>query len=105
MLCSRHLGLIEIVERMLLPFDFTRQVAQTAIRSIVTLPPERLLAELAEEYVYAELCEAIMLSYAAENEARMQAMIAARTNVERKLTELVGSYRTLRQEEITAGDH
>jgi F-type H+-transporting ATPase subunit gamma len=96
-------GSIEIVERMMLPFDITRfQVAQTAIAPIVTLPPERLLAELAEEYVYAELCEAIMLSYAAENEARMQAMIAARTNVERKLTELVGSYRTLRQEEITA---
>lgn len=66
------------------------------------MPPEQLLAELAEEYVYSELCEALMLSYAAENEARMQAMISARTNVERKLNELVGSYRTLRQEEITA---
>ncbi len=96
-------GSIEIVERMLLPFDFSRfQVAQTAIAPIVTLPPERLLAELAQEYVYAELCEAITLSYAAENEARMQAMIAARTNVGRKLDELVGNYRTLRQEEITA---
>ena len=96
-------GSIEIVQRKLLPFDFARfQVAQTAIAPIVTLPPERLLAELAEEYVYAELCEAIILSYAAENEARMQAMIAARANVERKLSELVGNYRILRQEEITA---
>ena len=96
-------GSIEIVERMLLPFDFERfKVPHTAIAPIVTLPPQRLLDELAEEYVYAELCEAVILSYAAENEARMQAMIAARTNVERKLTELVGSYRTLRQEEITA---
>ena len=32
----------------------------------------------------------------------MQAMIAARSNVERKLDELTASYRTLRQEEITA---
>jgi F-type H+-transporting ATPase subunit gamma len=32
----------------------------------------------------------------------MQAMISARSNVQRKLDELVGSYRTLRQEEITA---
>ncbi len=96
-------GMIDVVERRLLPFDFTRfQVAQTAVAPIVILPPERLLSELAEEYVYAELCEAIILSYAAENEARMQAMIAARSNVEGKLTELVGSYRTLRQEEITA---
>jgi F-type H+-transporting ATPase subunit gamma len=42
-----------------------------------------------------------MLSFAAENEARMRAMIAARSDVSRKLDELVGSYRRLRQEEIT----
>ena len=96
-------GSIEIVERALLPFDFARfHVPAARISPIVTLPPEQLLDQLAEEYVYAELCAAVMLSYAAENEARMQAMIAARSNVERKLNELIGSYRTLRQEEITA---
>ena len=42
-----------------------------------------------------------MLSFAAENEARMRAMIAARGNVARKLDELVGSFRRLRQDEIT----
>ena len=42
-----------------------------------------------------------MLSFAAENEARMQAMIAARSNVARKLDKLVESFRRLRQEEIT----
>jgi F-type H+-transporting ATPase subunit gamma len=93
---------IEIVERALLPFDFARfKVAPRAVPPITTLPPEQLLAELAEEYVYAELCEEIMLSFAAENEARMRAMIAARSNVARKLDELVGSFRRLRQEEIT----
>jgi F-type H+-transporting ATPase subunit gamma len=96
-------GSIEIVERALLPFDFTRfHVTPARIPPIITLPPEQLLDQLAEEYVYAELCAAVMLSYAAENEARMQAMIAARSNVERKLNELIGSYRNLRQEEITA---
>ena len=93
---------IEIVERALLPFDFARfKVARRSIPPITTLPPEQLLAELAEEYVYAELCEEVMLSFAAENEARMRAMIAARSNVSRKLDELVGSFRRLRQEEIT----
>jgi F-type H+-transporting ATPase subunit gamma len=93
---------IEIVERALLPFDFARfQVAPRAAPPITTLPSEQLLAELAEEYVYAELCQEIMLSFAAENEARMRAMIAARSNVARKLEELVGSFRCLRQEEIT----
>jgi F-type H+-transporting ATPase subunit gamma len=96
-------GTIDIVERALLPFDFTRfHVTPSRIPPIVTLPPEQLLDQLAEEYVYAELCAAVMLSYAAENEARMQAMIAARSNVERKLDELTASYRNLRQEEITA---
>ena len=93
---------IEIVERALLPFDFERfKVAPRSVAPITTLPPEQLLAELAEEYVYAELCEEVMLSFAAENEARMEAMIAARSNVARKLDELVGSFRRLRQEEIT----
>ena len=93
---------IEIVERALLPFDFARfKVTPRAVPPITTLPPEELLAELAEEYVYAELCEEVMLSFAAENEARMTAMIAARSNVARKLDELVASFRRLRQEEIT----
>ena len=93
---------IEIVERALLPFDFARfKVTPRGVPPITTLPPEQLLAELAEEYVYAQLCEQVMLSFAAENEARMRAMIAARSNVSRKLDELVGSFRRLRQEEIT----
>jgi F-type H+-transporting ATPase subunit gamma len=93
---------IDIVERALLPFDFARfKVTLRTIPPITTLPPEQLLAELVEEYVYAELCEEVMLSFAAENEARMRAMIAARSNVARKLDELVASFRRLRQEEIT----
>jgi len=93
---------IEVVERTLLPFDFARfKVTPRSVPPITTLPPEQLLAELAEEYVYAELCEEVMLSFAAENEARMEAMIAARSNVVRKLDELVASFRRLRQEEIT----
>jgi F-type H+-transporting ATPase subunit gamma len=84
------------------PFDFKRfKVTPRAVPPITTLPPDQLLAELAEEYVYAELCEEVMLSFAAENEARMRAMIAARSNVASKLDELVGSSRRLRQEEIT----
>jgi F-type H+-transporting ATPase subunit gamma len=87
----------------LLPFDFARfKVTPRGVPPITTLPPEQLLAELAEEYVYAQLCEEVMQSFAAENEARMRAMIAARSNVSRKLDELVASFRRLRQEEITS---
>jgi len=53
---------IAIVERTLLPFDFARfKATPLAIPPLITLPPEQLLADLAEEYVYAELCEELML--------------------------------------------
>ena len=68
---------------------------------IISMPPQILLAQLAEEYVFAELCEALTLSLAAENEARMRAMSAAKSNVAKMLDELVGRSRQLRQEEIT----
>ena len=42
-----------------------------------------------------------MLSFAAENEARMRAMIAAHDNVSETLSDLIGQSRRLRQEEIT----
>ena len=93
---------IEVVERALLPFDFARfKAAPGTLPPLTTLPSDQLFVQLAEEYVFSELCEEVMLSFAAENEARMRAMIAARSNVARKLDELVGSSRRLRQDEIT----
>jgi F-type H+-transporting ATPase subunit gamma len=95
-------GTIDIAEKVLVPFDFGRfPLPRAAVPPLITLPPRVLLAGLAEEYVFAELCEAIMLSFAAENEARMQAMISARNNVEETLEHLTARARQLRQEDIT----
>lgn len=92
-----------VVTKALIPFDFSRfPHAAPAAAPLINLPPEALIAQLAEEYVFAELCEAAMLSYAAENEARMWAMLAAHGNVGRRLDELTARARHLRQEEITA---
>jgi F-type H+-transporting ATPase subunit gamma len=94
---------IEVSQQMLLPFDFDRfSITPGGDAPLVTLAPQRLLEGLAQEYVFAQLCEAIMLSFAAENEARMRAMIAARTNVHNTLERLAGNFRQLRQEEITS---
>jgi F-type H+-transporting ATPase subunit gamma len=102
---------VQTVEQTLLPFDYGRFSATSSAMSsatarrnppLITLPPQQLLSQLAEEYIFAQICEAIMLSFAAENEARMRAMIAARTNVHDKLEALTGDYRRLRQEEITS---
>ncbi|MBN9671380.1 F0F1 ATP synthase subunit gamma [Roseibium aggregatum] len=92
----------DLLIKRLVPFDFSRfPAARHVIAPRLTLPPEQLFTRLAEEYVFAELSEAVVLSFAAENEARMRAMIAAHDNVTETLTDLTASARRLRQEEIT----
>lgn len=89
--------------RSLLPLD--RQVfadVPLADTPLTTLPPAVLLERLAEEYVYAQLCEAATEAFVAENEARVASMAAAKTNIERMLEELQARERQVRQEEITA---
>jgi F-type H+-transporting ATPase subunit gamma len=68
---------------------------------LTTLAPQLLLERLAVEYVYAQLCEAAMYAFEAENEARMMAMASAKTNIEAKLVVLSQRERQLRQQEIT----
>ncbi|MCB2078651.1 MAG: F0F1 ATP synthase subunit gamma [Novosphingobium sp.] len=92
----------EPAARPLIPFDFQRFPASTAGGPpLLNLSPDALLEALAREYVFAEISEALMLSYAAENEARMYAMLAARSNIDRKQGELTALVRRLRQEDIT----
>jgi F-type H+-transporting ATPase subunit gamma len=95
-------GEIGVVERSLVPLDLARfPPAPGAMLPLVTLPPETLVESLAQEYVFAELCEAVVLAFAAENEARMRAMIEARNNAQKTLEELEARHRQKRQEEIT----
>jgi F-type H+-transporting ATPase subunit gamma len=94
---------LTVEQRSLLPLDparFSRLPDGDA--PLITLPPADLLARLAEEYVYAVLCEAAMLAFAAENEARVAAMVRAKSNIETMLDDLRGRERQVRQEEITA---
>jgi F-type H+-transporting ATPase subunit gamma len=95
-------GGIGVVERSLVPLDLARfPPAPGAILPLVTLPPETLVESLAQEYVFAELCEAVVLAFAAENDARMRAMIEARDNAQKTLEALEARHRQKRQEEIT----
>jgi F-type H+-transporting ATPase subunit gamma len=68
---------------------------------LITLAASVLLERLASEYVYARLCEAAVHAFAAENEARMMAMAAAKTSIESRLAGLSQREHQLRQEEIT----
>jgi F-type H+-transporting ATPase subunit gamma len=95
-------GTERITEHALLPFDYRRFPGGVrSLPPLISLPPRYLAERLAEEYVFAELCAALVLSFAAENETRMRAMIAARGNVARTRETLRATYRRLRQEQIT----
>jgi F-type H+-transporting ATPase subunit gamma len=93
---------IQIDRHSLLPIDFQRfaqPVEQQA--PLTTLAPQPLLDRLAAEYLSAQLCEAAVHAFEAENEARTMAMASAKTNIETKLVGLSQRERQLRQEEIT----
>ena len=85
----------------LVPFDFERFPAADDGDALFSLPPTVMLESLVQEYVFAQLAEAALLSFAAENEARMRAMIAAQDNTAETLAQMVATSRQLRQEEIT----
>ena len=87
----------------LLPLDVTHFPTTVAtMPPLTTLPPDLLLANLAEEYVLASLCEAAMHAFVAENEARAATMVRARGKIQDILAELRLSEHRVRQESITA---
>lgn len=93
---------LSIATRHLVPFDYARfPLSQSTLPPRMTLPPAVLLARLVEEHIFAEVSEAIMLSFAAENEARMRAMIAAQDNTASSLDDMTKMSRRLRQQDIT----
>jgi F-type H+-transporting ATPase subunit gamma len=95
-------GGIAVNRHSLLPLDLSRFAHPVRnFPPLTTLAPPVLLERLAAEYVYAQLCEAAMHAFAAENEARMIAMAAAKTNIKSKLDGLSQREHQLRQEEIT----
>jgi len=61
------------------------------------LPPGDVVQALTADYMMAELCRAGLHGFAAENEARMEAMAAARGQIERQLAALQAAQRRVRQ--------
>ncbi len=90
-----------LVQRSLVPFDFSRFPPAGGHPPLTTLARDELLAGLAEEYVFTEVCEALMLGFAAESAARAAAMARAQTNVRRISTDLARDFRQARQEQMT----
>ncbi|HVJ55348.1 MAG TPA: FoF1 ATP synthase subunit gamma [Aliidongia sp.] len=93
---------IRIERRRLFPLDMTRFPRPSSNPPLLNLPPSMLLRELAADYLHAQLCDAALHAFAAENEARMEAMASARHEIERQLAALQATQRIVRQDEITS---
>lgn len=93
---------LRIERRPLLPIDFDALAADGGLPPLTTLPEADLLARVSEEYVYACICEAAVEAYAAENQARANAMASARNRIDEQLRELQQLEHRVRQEAITA---
>jgi len=94
---------MQVQRRCLFPLEAARFPSQAdANPPLLNLTPAALLADLTADYVHAQLCEAALQAFAAENQARMESMAAAHSEIERQLTQLQGQQRVVRQEEITA---
>lgn len=91
------------IRRNLLPLDSQAFPASgSGPVPLINLAAPDLLGKLAQEYVFAQLCEAAAEAFAAENEARMATMAAAKTHIDGKLAALQLEERLTRQSEITA---
>ncbi|MDN4575925.1 hypothetical protein DBB29_23245 [Pandoraea cepalis] len=91
-----------IVTRQLVPFEFARfRLSSRRQPPLFNLPLDPLLTGLTERYVYLELCEGLMQSFASENAARLAAMLSASHHVKDQLSALTRESRIVRQDAIT----
>lgn len=94
---------VQVERRRLFPFDMTLFPHPAEVAApLLNLSPEGLLSELTVDYLYAQLCNAALHAFAAENQARMEAMAAAHDQIGRQLATLQTVQRRVRQDGITA---
>lgn len=94
---------VRVERRRLFPLDPADfPLREAANPPLLNLAPETLLREVTADYVHAELTQAALHSFAAENEARMASMAAAHRHIEQRLQQLELTRQSVRQEEITA---
>lgn len=95
-------GQPQVVRQVLLPIDLSALPPPGATRPLTQLPTDALINGLSGDYLHALVCKAALHAFAAENEARMEAMSAAGSQITRELGEFEATLRRVRQEAITA---
>lgn len=91
-----------LLQQRMFPIDLTDLPATTGDRPLMQLPEEALIAALGQDYFNAQVCKAALHAFAAENEARVEAMTAAGNQISQELETFESTLRRVRQEAITA---
>jgi len=91
-----------LVRKRLFPINLENLPPPTARHPLTHLPEEPLIAALGQDYFNAQVCKAALHAFAAENEARMEAMTAAGSQIASELLAFQAKLRRVRQEATTA---
>lgn len=91
-----------IMRQSLFPIDMSHFPKARGERPLMQIPIDGLIDSLGREYLHALICKAALHAFAAENEARMEAMSAAGSQIARELDTYQALLRQVRQEDITA---
>jgi F-type H+-transporting ATPase subunit gamma len=102
MFTSWESGRPRVESQRLFPIDPSDLPATTGERPLMQLSEETLINALGQDYFNAKVCKAALHAFAAENEARMEAMTAAGSQIARELDTFQATLRRVRQEAITA---
>ena len=95
-------GRPQVVRSTLFPIDLSDFPPGSDVAPLTQLPPAVLMASLGANYLHALVCRAALHAFAAENEARLEAMTAAGSQIASELVEFQAVLRRVRQEAITA---
>lgn len=95
-------GTAQVKRQQLFPVDLPVTPADRRTAPLMNMPATKLIGALGDDYFHARICNIALHAYAAENEARMAAMAAARNQIERELSDNQALERRVRQEAITA---
>lgn len=95
-------GRPEVLRHILFPIDLSNRGAVGGDRPLAQIPDGDLLDSLGQDFFHAQVCKAALHAFAAENEARMEAMSSAGSQIESELEAFQDKLRRVRQEAITA---
>jgi F-type H+-transporting ATPase subunit gamma len=95
-------GRPQVAHQALFPIKLDDFQSEATESPLTQLPADVLLSGLSADYIHALICKAALHAFAAENEARMEAMTAAGSQIARELEIFQATLRRVRQEAITA---